>query len=98
MLQNIFTALKLCVSIFYLFVLESLVMGTMQEYHTTLLSISGVLLAAHLIEFIAVKQKLKALRRGSNRFHFFNVLLFGFLHWVPLLYPLDTNSKHSCID
>ncbi|MDI3326596.1 hypothetical protein QKW35_19635 [Pontibacterium granulatum] len=95
MLYNIFTLLKVCVATFYLFCLESLVMGTMKAYHLTLISIVTALLVAHLMEFIAVKQKLKALHRGSTRIHFLNVLLFGFLHWIPLLYSPDTNRKLS---
>ena len=69
---------------FYLLALASPLISALQPYSRTLLIIVGILALAHLGEYLMVRKRLAAIpAEGIN--HFVSVLLFGFLHWVPLL-------------
>jgi uncharacterized protein YhhL (DUF1145 family) len=70
--------------IFYAVALASPVVPALAPYATTLFIIAGVLVLAHLGEYIMVRKRLNALPASENN-HFIGVLLFGFIYWLPLL-------------
>jgi uncharacterized protein YhhL (DUF1145 family) len=85
MISTVFNLLKVAVVFFYLIVLVSLLVDSLLGYRIIFISIVAVLLAAHVTEFLIMKNRLAQVS-GSANVHFLNVLLFGFLYWIPLLY------------
>ena len=69
---------------FYLVALTSPFVSVLAPHSKTLLIIVGILALAHLGEYVAVRKRLATIpAQGTN--HFVSVLLFGFIHWAPLL-------------
>ena len=52
----------------------------------------GVLLVAHLLEFAVVIKLLKQ-AEGSMAHHFFQTLLFGYVHWFPLKQAMESPAE-----
>lgn len=96
MLTTVFNLLKVAAVILYLTTLASLIIEPLTVYRGLLFSIIAVLLLAHIAEYLMVKKKLTQSSESPNH-HFLQVLLFGFLYWVPLLYPTDKNSQFTHI-
>ena len=92
MLTTVFNLLKVAAVILYLITLASLIIEPLAAYRGLLFSVTAVLLLAHIAEYLMVKKKLTQ-SSESPYHHFLQVLLFGFLYWVPLLYPADKNSQ-----
>ena len=92
MLSTIFNLLKAGAVIFYLVALASLVIEPLMDYKLILLSVVAVLLVAHVAEFLLVKNKLKQISKTGSH-HLLNVLLFGFLYWIPLLNADRNNNR-----
>lgn len=83
-MKNLLTMLKGGITLFYLVALASPFVPALAPYSTTLLIIVGVLLVSHIGEYIAVRKRLAQASSASEN-HFVSVLLFGFVHWLPLL-------------
>jgi uncharacterized protein YhhL (DUF1145 family) len=81
---TLLTLLKSSVVVFYLVALASPFVPALASCSTTLLIIAGVLLLAHLGEYMMVRKRLNELPASENN-HFIGVLLFGFIYWLPLL-------------
>ena len=54
-----------------------------QEFQNYVLALLGVVLVVHLIEFIAIKDKLK--KKTNIEMNFFQTMLWGFGYWLPIL-------------
>jgi len=91
MLSTIFNLLKVVAVVFYLVALASLVVEPLRDYQMILLTVVAVLLIAHAAEFLLVRSKLERIEKTAGQ-HLLNVMLFGFLYWIPLLYA-DRNSQ-----
>jgi uncharacterized protein YhhL (DUF1145 family) len=78
---------KLAALGFYALVPASYLIPSLGDYSCTLAIIAAALLAAHVAEYLWVRQRLVALP-GTTAYHLINTLLFGFLHWLPLLRAL----------
>ncbi|MEH6578503.1 MAG: hypothetical protein V7731_15690 [Amphritea sp.] len=92
MLSTIFNLLKAGAVIFYLVALASLVVEPLMDYQLILLSVVTVLLLVHVAEFLIIKNKLQQISKTGSH-HLLNVLLFGFLYWIPLLYTDRNGNK-----
>ncbi|TWX67954.1 DUF1145 domain-containing protein [Colwellia demingiae] len=53
------------------------------EYQLYLLALAGIVLLVHLIEFFAMKTKVKS--KSNIEISFVQTMLWGFGHWLPLL-------------
>ena len=81
-------AMKVGLMVFYAIVLASLFVPALMPYSKTLMIVAGVLLLAHIGEYLMVRKRLAALpSAGAN--HFMPVLLYGVIHWGPLLKSQD---------
>jgi uncharacterized protein YhhL (DUF1145 family) len=69
---------------FYLLALASPLISALQPYSRTLLIIVGIFALAHLAEYLIVRKRLATIP-ANGMSHFVSVLLFGFIHWAPLL-------------
>jgi len=65
----------------YVATLLSLFVPALAPYSQTLLIISGALLVAHVGEYLWVRDRLA----GVEGNHFLQTLLFGFVHWLPII-------------
>lgn len=88
MLPAIFRVLKVGALGLYGAVIASFWLESLKEYQMALVTVMAVLFAVHVVEYVVVFNRLKK-RAGEKSNHFLQVLLFGFLHWIPLLH----NSK-----
>ena len=61
----------------------SLIPQEFQNYVLALLGVVLVVLVVHLIEFIAIKDKLK--KKTNIEMNFFQTMLWGFGYWLPIL-------------
>jgi len=84
MLPIVFIFVKVGVLILYGIVFASFWVEPLKDYHTILMMVLGVFFAAHIAEYLAVRNKLEKLN-GMKSNHLLQVLLFGFLYWYPLL-------------
>lgn len=92
MLSTIFNLLKVAAVIFYLVALASLVVEPLHDYQMILLTVVAVLMIAHAAEFLLVRNKLALIEKAAGH-HLLNVMLFGFLYWIPLLYTHRLNHR-----
>ncbi|WP_432470114.1 hypothetical protein [Amphritea sp. HPY] len=92
MLSTIFNLLKVATVIFYLLALASLVIEPLHGFQMILLTIVAALAIAHAAEFLLVRNKLALIEKAAGH-HLLNVMLFGFLYWIPLLYTDNANSN-----
>ncbi|AAZ24940.1 MULTISPECIES: DUF1145 domain-containing protein [Colwellia] len=53
------------------------------EYQLYLLPLAGIVLLAHLLEYFAMKAKVKT--KSNTEISFVQTMLWGFGHWLPLL-------------
>ena len=53
------------------------------EYQWYLLVLAGVVLVVHLLEYFALKAKVK--HKSNTDISFTQTMLWGFGHWLPLL-------------
>ncbi|KGJ90809.1 DUF1145 domain-containing protein [Colwellia psychrerythraea] len=53
------------------------------EYQFYLLVLAGIVLLVHLLEFVAMKGKVK--NKSNIEISFVQTMLWGFGHWLPLL-------------
>jgi uncharacterized protein YhhL (DUF1145 family) len=53
------------------------------EYQFYLLVLAGIVLLVHLLEYIAMKAKVKS--KSNTEISFVQTMLWGFGHWLPLL-------------
>lgn len=80
----LFSALKAGLMVFYVIALVSSFVPALMPYSNTFLMVLGILVVAHIGEYLMVRKRLAALpSAGAN--HVINVLLFGVIHWGPLL-------------
>ena len=68
----------------YALTLLSLFIPFLTEYQSTLLIITGIVIAVHLGEFVMLKSKMtEAAPERSD--HFIQTFLYGFGHWLPII-------------
>jgi len=53
------------------------------EYQSYLFPLAGIVLLVHLVEFFAMKAKVKT--KSNTDISFVQTMLWGFSHWLPLL-------------
>lgn len=53
------------------------------EYQLYLLALAGIVLLVHLLEFVAMKGKVKS--KSNIDISFVQTMLWGFGHWLPIL-------------
>ncbi len=53
------------------------------EYQSYLLPLAGIVLFVHLLEYVAMKAKVKS--KSNTEISFVQTMLWGFGHWLPLL-------------
>ena len=75
---------KASLLVIYIAALISFFVPALAPYSSTLVIISALVLAFHVIEYIAVVKKLSA-KGHSGIGPFIQTLLFGLLYWKPLL-------------
>lgn len=92
MLAFTFNVLKTGAVIFYLAALASFVIEPLMGYQAILFSTIAILAIAHFAEFLVVRKKLKQIKKAAG-YHLLQVMLFGFLYWIPLLYPERINQQ-----
>ncbi|GAA5316249.1 MAG: hypothetical protein AseanaTS_14540 [Candidatus Pelagadaptatus aseana] len=83
-MNTLFNFLKLAALLIYLATALSFVLEPLQAYSFILSVVTLILLVTHITEFILMKGKLDAFQEQDGQ-HFIKTLLFGFLHWLPLL-------------
>lgn len=71
--------LKLVLIVFYIAAAASPFVGFLTPYSKAMLIFAAVLLAVHVLEYLAVRNKIS----GAN--NFVPILLFGIVHWKSLL-------------
>lgn len=76
-----YTLSKAILVALYIATLLSLLLPALAPYSHTLLIISAVLLVAHVGEYLWVRDRLA----GFEGNHFLQTLLFGFVHWLPII-------------
>ncbi|MAZ87375.1 MAG: hypothetical protein CL693_07005 [Cellvibrionaceae bacterium] len=74
--------LKTGLVLFYALVPLSFLVEPLSSHQTLLLYVALALAVAHVGEYLLLKTKLQKL---PGERHFLYTLLFGFLHWLPLM-------------
>lgn len=85
---------KLILIILYLSAALSPLLPSLQQYMLWLILIAVFLLVSHVAEFVAMKSKIVALQAEGSQ-QMIMTLLFGFLHWLPLLIEQQAKSQQA---
>ncbi len=83
MLDSLVKVTRIAVVAFWFALFLSLISVIPSPYGRYIVWLAGLVLLIHLLEYFLVRSKLSG--SESEKFSFFKTMLFGFMHWLPLL-------------